>query len=496
MQSTTILVVLGVFIAGIYFFACYFSKKQKLLRFHASKLEGPLALPLIGSAYYFLGSNESIIDNVIHLIKKYKSPWKIWLGRQLYIVVTGPEDIEIVLNKALEKAESYQYLSSLLQEGLFIGPVEKWKRHRKVVLSTFSMPILKSYVEVFSQNSLRVVPKLDKFVGKGTFDVFPILTNTALEITCETAMGTKIYEQTHSDYAQNLSKVLELVFVRIIHYWLHPNFVWRLSNYSKQLKQLSNQLQIFVQNIVTEKKSQYRDHKNDLFFSEAKTRKCFIDHLIQMSEDDNWHDQELLEEAQTMVVAGSESLGSVKSFTLIMLGMHPLIQDKVYEEIYDIFGNSDRTVTADDLTEMTYLEMVIKETLRLFPVTPVVGRRVNQNIVTDRYTLPEGSECIISILYLHRHPKIWTKPLEFNPNRFLPEEVSKRHPYSYLPFSGGPRNCIGFKYAMMAIKTVISTIILRYRISTDFKSVSEIEFSPGVVSKAKKGYLIKLKSRC
>ncbi|XP_044261831.1 cytochrome P450 4C1-like, partial [Tribolium madens] len=291
-------------------------------------------------------------------------------------------------------------------------------------------------------------------------------------------------------------RVLELVFVRIIHYWLHPNFVWRLSNYSKQLKQLSNQLQIFVQNIVTEKKSQYRDHKNDLFFSEAKTRKCFIDHLIQMSEDDNWHDQELLEEAQTMVVAGSESLGSVKSFTLIMLGMHPLIQDKVYEEIYDIFGNSDRTVTADDLTEMTYLEMVIKETLRLFPVTPVVGRRVNQNIVTDRYTLPEGSECIISILYLHRHPKIWTKPLEFNPNRFLPEEVSKRHPYSYLPFSGGPRNCIGFKYAMMAIKTVISTIILRYRISTDFKSVSEIEFSPGVVSKAKKGYLIKLKSRC
>ncbi|EEZ97716.1 cytochrome P450-like protein [Tribolium castaneum] len=495
MQSTTILVALSAFTAFIYFLAEYFSKKQRLLRFHAAKLQGPPALPLIGSAYYLFGSNKSIVNNVIHLVKKYKSPWKIWLGRQLYIVVTEPEDIEVVLNKALEKAENYNFLACLLQEGLFTGPVEKWKRHRKVILSTFSMPILKSFVEIFSENSLRMLPKLDKFVGKGTFDVCPILTNTALEITCETAMGTKIYEQAHSDYAYNLSKALELVFMRMFQYWLHPNFIWSLSIYSKQLKQLSKQLEIFVQGIVTEKKVQYRDKKHDLCL-ETKRRKCFIDHLIEMSEDDNWHDHELLEEAQTMVAAGSESLGSVKSFTLIMLGMHPLIQDKVYNEMYNIFGPSDRTVTPDDLTEMTYLDMVIKETLRLFPVTAAVGRRVSQDIVTDRYTLPEGCECIVSILSAHRNPKIWPKPLDFNPDRFLPEEVAKRHPYSYLPFSNGPRNCIGFKYAMMAIKTVISTIVRRYKISTEFKSVPEIEFSPGVVLKSRKGYRTQLESRC
>lgn len=118
-METTILLLLLVF---TYFLANHFSKKQKLLRLHASKLQGPPGLPLIGSAFYFFGSNKKIIKNVVYLIKKYKSPWKIWLGRQLYIVVSEPEDIEVVLNKALEKAENYNFLTSLLQEGLFTGP--------------------------------------------------------------------------------------------------------------------------------------------------------------------------------------------------------------------------------------------------------------------------------------------------------------------------------------------------------------------------------------
>ncbi|KAH0821664.1 hypothetical protein GEV33_001127 [Tenebrio molitor] len=144
------------------------------------------------------------------------------------------------------------------------------------------------------------------------------------------------------------------------------------------------------------------------------------------------------------------------------------------------------------LPRLVYLERVVKETLRLFPVAACLGRLLDKDIVTSNYTLPKGCECLIPIMYIHRDPNIWEHPLEFNPDRFLPEEVSKRHPYSYLPFSGGPRSCIGFKYAMMAMKTAICTVVRHYKVSTELKSLTDVDFVPGVVLKPSRGYRIGL----
>ena len=100
-------------------------------------------------------------------------------------------------------------------------------------------------------------------------------------------------------------------------------------------------------------------------------------------------------------------------------------------------------VKPEDLQHLVYLEKVIKETLRLFPVAPILLRKVKENLPIGERTLPKGSAALIVVLQVHRDEKNWPQPLEFNPERFSPEETAKRHPYSYLPFSAGPRNCIG-----------------------------------------------------
>lgn len=150
----------------------------------------------------------------------------------------------------------------------------------------------------------------------------------------------------------------------------------------------------------------------------------------------------------------------------------PLHQEKVFEELQEIFGGNDRRIVAEDLAKMKYLEMVIKETLRLFPPGCVVARSITKDIqlstlikiegtffkcqLLESCTIPMGSGCLLGIYHMHRDPELWTDPLKFDPDRFLPEEVAKRHPYSWIPFSGGPRNCIG---RFIILRRCVSTVL-------------------------------------
>lgn len=118
---------------------------------------------------------------------------------------------------------------------------------------------------------------------------------------------------------------------------------------------------------------------------------------------------------------------------------------------------------------MEYLERVIKETMRLFPPAPILLRNVMDDLDMERCILPKGSTVIIPIIKLHRRADLWTNPLEFNPDRFLPDEVAKRHPYAYVPFSGGPRNCLGRQFAMMSMKVLLATVLRKYILQNDSK---------------------------
>lgn len=121
------------------------------------------------------------------------------------------------------------------------------------------------------------------------------------------------------------------------------------------------------------------------------------------------------------------------------------IQDKVTQELNEIFQGSDRPCTYADTLEMKYLERVILESLRLFPPVPVISRQVKEDVklASGDYTIPADSTVIIVQYKMHRNPEYYPNPLEFDPDRFLPEVCQKRHYYSFIPFSAGPRSCVG-----------------------------------------------------
>lgn len=184
---------------------------------------------------------------------------------------------------------------------------------------------------------------------------------------------------------------------------------------------------------------------------------------------------------------GHDTTSAAISWTLFLLGSSPEYQERVVEELDSIFGDDTETpATMKNLLDMRYLECCIKDALRLFPSVPMMARMVGEDVTISKSRrkisnfslpayyiplpvaggklVPAGTQAIIMTYALHRNPRVFPKPEQFNPDNFLPENCAGRHPFAYIPFSAGPRNCIGQKFAILEEKAVISTVLRKYKI--------------------------------
>lgn len=155
---------------------------------------------------------------------------------------------------------------------------------------------------------------------------------------------------------------------------------------------------------------------------------------------------------------------------LLMLAMHKDIQKKVIEEIDSNVGLNDGLADYETIHKLPYLELVIKETMRLFPVLPLVAREATDEVELDGGIIPKGAVLALFSYGVHRNKNIWGEDAElFRPSRFEPENMKKIHQYAYIPFTGGPRLCIGWRYAMLFMKIYIANFFRHYTVDTRLK---------------------------
>lgn len=198
---------------------------------------------------------------------------------------------------------------------------------------------------------------------------------------------------------------------------------------------------------------------------DVSDRKCLLDYMIEIADNNpSFTEDDIVNEACTLMLAGQDSVGAAVAFCLYLLAQHQDCQKKCLDEIDSIFGADNRSPTMQDLREMRYLEQCIKETLRLYPSVPLIARRVTEDITIGKSKLPAGSNLLILPYATHRIPSIYPEPELFDPERFSTELSESRHPYAYIPFSAGPRNCIGHKFAIIEMKTVISKVLRHYQL--------------------------------
>ncbi|XP_037875026.1 cytochrome P450 4c3 isoform X1 [Bombyx mori] len=471
-----IVILLIVLVLG--WFSVFRYRRRNMYKLAAAIPDVDKHIPLLGIAHKFTGNTEeimSVLQRYSYNSMKHNGLAKGWLGHILYFVLSNPVDSEVVLKTCLEKDDLHRFIRAIIGYGGIFAPVSIWRRRRKIMVPAFSPRIVQSFVGIISEQSEKLASNLGKRVGKGMFSSWPFLSAYTLDSVCETALGVKINAQGDKDssFLKSMNRILNIVCMRIFHLWLQPVWLFKLFPVFNEHQSCIEMLHDFVDKVIQNKREEIKRENNsktevDYEYNLGSYKcKTFLDLLITLSgAEKGYTNIELREEVLTLTVAGTDTSAVAIGFTLELLSKYPEIQEKVYKELREVFCDSERPLIKEDLEKMKYLERVVKESLRLFPPVPFIIRKVLEDMtLPSGSVLPAGSGIVVSIWGIHRDPKYWGPEAEhFDPDRFLPERFNVEHPCCYLPFSSGPRNCLGYQYAMISIKTSLSAILRRYKV--------------------------------
>ena len=175
-------------------------------------------------------------------------------------------------------------------------------------------------------------------------------------------------------------------------------------------------------------------------------------------------ERELIDEIMTLIVAGHETTASGLNWTWYLLAQHPQVEAKLHAEI-DAAAQADaRAPSLLQLERLPYLRQVIDEALRLYPPGWVLSRRTIGPDVLCGYTIAAGTNVLLPLYLLHRHPRYWPEPDQFRPERFAPEHEAERPRFAYMPFAAGPRHCIGETFALYEMLMHVQRVARRLRL--------------------------------
>ncbi|CAG4942456.1 unnamed protein product [Parnassius apollo] len=465
------MIILVVLVMILCIYLAYWKAYAKRLDRATASLPVPPSLPVLGNAMIFLGDGEKLVknlDDIADISYKNKGAVKLWFGPKLYVAISNAEDAKVVLENCLDKDRVYRFLRPWLGHGLFIAPLNLWKSHRKVLLPIFHNKVIEEYLNVIGERAEILVERLSEQVNKEYFDVFQYVTACTVDIVFETSMGEEmdIQHSTDSPYLRARHTVMTILNMRFFKLWLQPDCLFNLTPYAKQLRENIAYTHKFTNEVVRKRRLEHERNKSKPTEQSDGKLRVVLDMLFDREIE--FTDDQLREHIDSITIAGNDTTALVIAYTLVLLGMHQDVQDKVFQEQEAIFGTSKRKVNKDDINNMNYLERVIKESMRLYSVVPLVARKIDKELYLPHcgVKLPAGTSAVIGVFGIHRSKAEWGPSAEeFDPDRFLPERSNGRHHAAYLPFSYGLRNCIGRNFGMIITKTIISNVIRSYKIN-------------------------------
>ncbi|XP_035672222.1 cytochrome P450 4F12-like [Branchiostoma floridae] len=406
-----------------------------------------------------------------------------------------PETVKLILSNKTRKTEwVYRFFRPWLGDGLLLSDGPKWQRNRRLLTPAFHFDILKHYVKLFSESTAVLLNKwLSRGAAGASVELFDHIGLMTLDNILKCSLGYNSRCQTDGQsapYVLAVHDLTKLIEDRPDYLSNHIDFIYYLSADGRRFRRACKIVHSFSAQVIKERKEELK--KKDSSF---KSGKCLdlLDILLKAKDEDGTglSISEIQDEVNTFLFGGHHTTASGISWTLYHLAKHKDYQDKCRREVEGVLqGRAE--MTWHDVGKLPFITMCIKESMRCVPPVPRVARSLKQDLTfVGGKWLPMGSPTMTDIAGTHRNRDIWPNPTVYDPYRFSPENSANRHPYAFLPFSAGPRNCIGKNFAMNEMKVSVALILQHFQLELDETKSPAVPFDSLTVQ-AKDGIWVKL----
>ncbi|KAK9693388.1 hypothetical protein K7432_013940 [Basidiobolus ranarum] len=400
------------------------------------------------------------------LYKEYKTPiLQIYIFSTKVIATNHPSIAEVIAQESeyftKKMVLPFAELKAIGGEGLFTTNTDEkvWKLAHKILIPAFSNSSMKTYAEEMGQLALKLCNVLGSFKPDESFLVTDWMTRITFETIGMVGFGYdfKVLDSRDSPLHP---------FIEAMSYCLtETKKRTSRSQYWKKLPISSNHkfdrmmdlMKDTVDEVITRRKKDA---------AQNKTSNDLLSYMLEASDKSTGEkltDNVIRDEVVTLLIAGHETTSNTLSWCLYLLARHPAVLKKVIQEIVNVGINDKEPPTISQVSKLKYTNQVLKETLRMYPpVSSLQKYCIKDCILPLGYKIEKDTVAQINIYSLHYNPDFWPEPEVFNPDRFSSAEESKRHPYAWLPFSSGPRACLGTQFALQEAKIVLATMLRRF----------------------------------
>jgi cytochrome P450 len=435
---------------------------------------GPKGRILIGNALPMI---REPFDFALRCARDYGDVVLFRLGPLVDYMLSNPEDIEHVLrgnHRQFRKDRGTRMLSSFLGQGLVTSDGDLWRRQRRLTQPAFQLDQIQKYGSIMVEATERM---LHDWQPGQTRDIHADMMGLTLDIVAQALFSAHMTGQ-----AERVGRAMEV----IMHYFANiliviPGWQRLPTPGNRRYWKAVAELDAIMYETIAQRRA-----------SGAGGADLLARFLAAQDEDGSqMTDHQLRDELVTLVLAGHETTALALSFCFYLLARHPGAEARLAAEVDEVLQGQPPTNA--DVPRLRYTEWVVKESMRLYPPVPGIGREAVSDCEIRGYHVPKGTQLAMLQWVVHRDPRWFDDPEAFQPERW-DNDLARRLPRcAYFPFGDGPRFCIGNQFAMMEAVLILATVVQRYRLALvpGFK----LELLPSVTLRPKHGIKMVLHER-